>query len=192
MGERRDNVADRRLGDRRGEHEPTPGVLFQMITDANKSQEADHARLRRELDATIVRFDAALARLATLETAHTATATHLSRLATAPVDATRVRFPLALILTMLGGFVALLVMVASFSGKVDTQNKANELAIQSLRSDMAAWRESTVRENAQNAKIVDERSLTMKEAVKTLEAQVRLQYAEFQTFRQEMARSSRR
>lgn len=192
MSDGRRAAADRRGGE---EHSPSPGVLFQMITDNARTQEEDHKRIRKDLEDAVTRFDIAVDRLSSLEAAHASTAAHLVRLQSTPVDVTKVRFPLALVVglvtTLVGGFIFLGTLGWNFSAKVDAQNKANELAIQGLRSDMAAWRSATDRETAQTAKLTDERSLNIKETISKLDAQMRLQYAEFQTFRQEMARAKR-
>ena len=143
------------------------GALQQMVEQNDDKNEDAHKRLRtdlRELEQTVHELSQNVMALSR----------QVSLLAAAPPpDATALRFPLPLVATIVAGFLSI------------------GFGMYQFRADVVTRLESQAVSEANSVKVMDLNYQNLKETIKTLDQQQRLQYAEFQTFRQEMARRSR-
>lgn len=98
---------------------------------------------------------------------------HALQLAT-PTEVGNLRVPLPMVATIVAGFLMLGAGMYAFRSDVITRLDNNE------------------RDRVNTARTNDMQYQTMKERMDSFERQMRLQYAEFQTFRTEMAGSRRR
>lgn len=152
---------------RRDEDErPTANLLLQMLSQNDEKHEEAHARLRASVRELQVRLDKS-------ESEHAVLAAQVTRLATTPPDASALRFPLPLVATIVGGFLVL-------GG-----------GMWSFRADVITRMDTQKQEAASDRQLQEVQYQNLKETIKTLDQQQRLQYAEFQTFRQEMSRKGR-
>lgn len=99
--------------------------------------------------------------------------THALQLAT-PTEVGNLRVPLPMVATIVAGFLMLGAGMYAF------------------RSDVLTRLDNNERDRVNTARTNDMQYQTMKERMDSFERQMRLQYAEFQTFRTEMAGSRRR
>lgn len=139
-----------------------------MVEQNDQKNEDAHKRLRsdvRELEETVHEMHQALMALSSRVAVMAAEP---------PPDATSLRFPLPLVATIVAGFLSI------------------GFGMYQFRADVVARLEAQAASEASSVKVMDMNYQNLKETIKTLDQQQRLQYAEFQTFRQEMARGVRR
>lgn len=148
---------------RRDEDErPTANLLLQMLAQNDEKHEEAHARLRASIRDMETRFDE-------LHRRQLDTSTDVSRIKATPPDATSLRFPLPMVATIVVGFLALGAGMWSF------------------RSDVIQRLDNAKSETVSSQKLLDVQYQQLRDTIQALDRQQRLEYAEFQSFRQQMA-----
>lgn len=143
------------------------GALLQMVEQNDEKHEAGHERLRHD-------FRSLERRLQSSEEGHAAMLRRLDSLEHAPPpELGNLRVPFPMLVTIVVGFLAL------------------GAGLWSFRSDMVTRMDQANATSASNYRLLEQSNRNLEERIKTLDQQQRLQNAEFQTFRQEMARRSR-
>jgi hypothetical protein len=149
----------------------TIGALTQMVEQNYQTNEDAHKRLRGDLREAESRIHDLETHLRTMESRVAALA------AAGPPDVTTLRFPLSLVIGVAAGFITI------GGGIVKSQ-----VDLSNLRTAQAEFRQDVVNRLDANSKDSANSIQNLKETIIRLDQQQRLQYAEFQTFRQEMAR----
>lgn len=143
----------------------SPALLRDYVGLVDEKHDQGHSRLRHDLRELERELEQVRRECSAMRDKVTALAV--------PPDASKLRFPLPLVILIVGGFLTLGAGIWSF--RIDV---LNQLAQAQVRSE-------------NNARLMDQMYAQLKDQIKTLDQQQRLQYAEFQTFRQEMARRTR-
>jgi gas vesicle protein len=144
------------------------GALQQVVEQNDDKNEEAHKRLRNDLRESEERLHTMDIRMRELES-------KVSLLIAAPPpDVMTLRFPLPIVIGIAAGFLTI--------GGGILKSQAD---LSSLRTEMINRLDSTANASANSIQ-------NLKETIIRLDQQQRLQYAEFQTFRQEMARGNHR
>jgi len=145
----------------------TNGALLQMLEQNDEKHESGHERLRQD-------YRNLERRMVSTEEAQSSLLTRLSKLEMAPPpELGNLRVPFPMLVTIVVGFLAI------------------GAGIWSFRSDMVIRLDQNAATSANNYRLLEQSNKNLEERIKTLDQQQRLQNAEFQTFRQEMARRNR-
>ncbi len=143
------------------------GALHQMVEQNDEKHEAGHERLRQD-------YRSLERRLTSTEESQSAMMRRLDKLELAPApELANLRVPLPMVATIVIGFLAIGAGMWSF------------------RSDMVTRMDQANASSASKYELLQQSNRNLEERIKTLDQQQRLQNAEFQTFRQEMARRIR-
>jgi chaperonin cofactor prefoldin len=142
------------------------GALLQMVEQNDEKAEAGHQRLRQDIRSLERRLESQ-------EKAHGALSERLTRFEATPTELSNLRVPMPMLATIVIGFLAIGAGMWSF------------------RSDMVTRMDQSNASSTSKYELLQQSNRNLEERIKTLDQQQRLQNAEFQTFRQEMARRSR-
>ena len=145
----------------------TIGALHQMVEQNDEKAESGHERLRQDIR-SLER------RTTNNEEGHASLLRRLEKLETAPPpELGNLRVPLPMVVTIVVGFLAIGAGMWTF------------------RSDVLTRLDQSMATSSNNYKLLEQSYKNLEDRIKTLDQQQRLQNAEFQTFRQEMARRTR-
>ncbi len=144
------------------------GALQQVVEQNDDKNEEAHKRLRTDLREAEERLHTMDIRMRELEGKVTLL------VAAPPPDVMTLRFPLPIVIGIAAGFLTI------GGGILKSQSD-----LSNLRTEMINRLDSTANASANSIQ-------NLKETIIRLDQQQRLQYAEFQTFRQELARGNNR
>jgi hypothetical protein len=149
----------------------TLGALQQMVEQNDDKNEEAHKRLRGDLRTAEDKIYDYERRLAAL-------AMQITRLEQAPPpDVSSLRFPLPIVVAVAAGFIT--IGAGIYKAQADVQAFHAEFV---NRMEKQQWEAASAASKSEAA------TINLKESLNKLDAQQKLQYAEFQQFRQDIAR----
>lgn len=150
----------------RRDDEPTPALLRQMVADNDDKHEEAHKRLRVDVRELQERADSADRVIDNLRR-------EVGIMKASKPDASELRFPLPWVISLFVGFAGVVWSIYTMNGNLKD-------AISGLQQEFKT-----------SQQVQGQQLDNLKETIQRLDRQQQLQYAEFQTFRQEMARRER-
>ncbi len=148
--------------------EPTRGVVLQMIHQNDKKHEEGHKRLRTDLRDVDERLES-------IETDHTKLSARILKMESAPPEVAQLRFSPAIV-------VFIVTTAVSISGGIWASTAGLREHMISIDARLATQAET---EKA-NAKLLDERAATLRDAVAAIQRQQQLQAYEIQALKEAM------
>ncbi len=144
------------------------GAVFQMIAQNDEKHDEGHARLRKDLRTVDERVEE-------LETEHTKLASRVLKMESAPPEVAQLRFSPAIV-------VFIVTTAVSISGGIWASTAGLREHMISIDARLATQAET---EKA-NAKLLDERAATLRDAVAAIQRQQQLQAYEIQALKEAM------